>query len=181
MNALANLENSDDYQRLDESVQNYVKSIVGAIDIATLNQFQNAGQMNSWIDLNILQPIVNNQDNVREKIRNLFSLDKENLPADEYIFAVNSLVEEIANTLNLDPIVLKTKLEFFDISSSIDETKNSLPELSKEVDSLNSSFDSIEKSINNMASSLSLLDSTIKNVTDGTYLSGQEISKLLLK
>ncbi len=177
----ANLENSDDYQKLDENVQNYVKSMVGAIDIATLSQFQNAGQMNSWIDLNILQPIVNNQDNVREKLRSLFSLDKENLPADEYILAVNSLVEEIANTLNLDPIVLKTKLGFSDISASIDETKNSLPELSKEVDSLNSSFDSIEKSINNMASSLSLLDSTIKNVTDGTYLSGQEVSKLILK
>ena len=177
----ANLENSDDYQKLDENVQNYVKSMVGAVDIATLSKFQDANQMNTWIDLNILQPIVNNQDNVREKLRSLFSLDKESLPADEYIFAVNSLVEEIANTLNLDPIVLKTKLGFSDISASIDETKNSLPELSKEVDSLNLSFDSIEKSINNMASSLSLLDGVIKNVTDGTYLSGQEVSKLIMK
>ena len=177
----ANLENSDDYQKLDENVQNYVKSMVGAVDIATLSKFQDANQMNTWIDLNILQPIVNNQDNVREKLRSLFSLDKENLPADEYIFAVNSLVEEIANTLNLDPIVLKTKLGFSDISASIDETKNSIPELSKEVDSLNLSFDSIEKSINNMVSSLSLLDNAIKTVTDGTYLSGQEISKLIMK
>ena len=177
----ANLENSDDYQKLDENVQNYVKSMVGAVDIATLSKFQDANQMNTWIDLNILQPIVNNQDNVREKLRSLFSLDKENLPADEYIFAVNSLVEEIANTLNLDPIVLKTKLGFSDISASIDETKNSIPELSKEVDSLNLSFDSIEKSINNMVSSLSLLDGVIKNVTDGTYLSGQEVSKLIMK
>ena len=32
-----------------------------------------------------------------------------------------------------------------------------------------------------MVSSLSLLDNTIKSVTDGTYLSGQEVSKLILK
>ena len=77
--------------------------------------------------------------------------------------------------------MLKTKLGFSDISAQIDETKNSLPALSNEINSLDSSFDSIEKSINNVASSLSLLDNAIKNVTDGTYLSGQEISKLIIK
>ncbi len=60
------------------------------------------------------------------------------------------------------------------------ESQN-LPALSNEINSLDFSFDSIEKSINNMASSLSLLDNAIKNVTDGTYLSGQEISKLIIK
>ena len=77
--------------------------------------------------------------------------------------------------------MLKARLGFSDISAQIDETKNSLPALSSEINNLDSSFDSIEKSINNMVSSLSLLDSAIKNVTDETYLSGQEVSKLILK
>ena len=178
---IANLENKDDFQNLDEHTQNYIRNVISAIDINTLSKFQNATQMNSWIDLNILQPITQNKDNVQEKLSELFSLESQNLPADEYINAVNSLVEQIANTLNLDPIVLRTKLGFSDISAQIDETKNSLPALSNEINSLDSSFDSIEKSINNMASSLSLLDNAIKNVTDGTYLSGQEISKLIIK
>ena len=178
---IANLENKDDFQNLDEHTQNYIRNVIGAIDIDTLSKFQNATQMNSWIDLNILQPITQNKDNVQEKLSELFSLESQNLPADEYINAVNNLVNQIASTLNLDPIVLKTKLGFSDISAQIDETKNSLPALSNEINSLDSSFDSIEKSINNMASSLSLLDSAIKNVTDGTYLSGQEISKLIIK
>lgn len=178
---LASLENKDDYQKLNESTQNYVKSMINAVDIATLSKFQNAGQMNSWIDLNILQPITENKNNVQQKLSELFSLDTQNLPADQYISAVDSLVNQIASTLNLDLVVLKTKLGFSDISSQIEETKNSLPALSSEINSLDSSFESIEKSINNMASSLSLLDNTIKSVTDGTYLSGQEISKLILK
>ena len=178
---LANLENKDNYKNLNEETQNHIRAIVNSIDIGTLSNFQNASQMNSWIDLNILQPITQNKDNVQQKLSELFSLESQNLPADEYINAVNSLVEQIVTTLNLDPIVLKTKLGFSDISSQIDETKNSLPALASEINSLDSSFDSIEKSINNMVSSLSLLDNTIKSVTDGTYLSGQEISKLILK
>ena len=178
---IANLENKDDFQNLDEHTQNYIKNILNAIDIETLSKFKNASQMNSWIDLNILEPITQNKNNVQQKLSELFSLESQNLPADEYINAVNSLVNQIADTLNLDPIVLKTKLGFSDISAQIDETKNSLPALSSEITSLDSSFDSIEKSINNMVSSLSLLDNAIKNVTDGTYLSGQEISKLIIK
>jgi len=178
---IANLENHEDYQKLDESVQNYVKAMVNAVDIATLSKFQNANQMNSWIDSNILQPITQNKDNVQQKLSDLFSLETKNLSADEYINSINSLVEKIANTLNLDPIIIKAKLGFSDISSAVDETKNSLPAMSEEINSLDSSFESIEKSINNMISSLSLLDSAIKSVTDGTYLSGQEISKLIFK
>ena len=178
---IANLENKDDFQTLDEHTQNYIRNILNAIDIETLSKFQNTSQMNSWIDLNILEPIIQNKDNVQQKLSELFSLEAQNLPADEYINAVNDLVNQIANTLNLDPIVLKTKLGFSDISAQIDETKNSLPALASEINSLDSSFDSIEKSINNMLSSLSLLDNAIKTVIDGTYLSGQEISKLIIK
>lgn len=178
---LANLENKDNYKNASEEIQKYIREMTGAIDIKTLEGFENTSQMNAWIDLNILQPIIQNKGNVQQKLSELFSLESQNLPADEYISAVDGLVNQIAETLNLDPIVLKAKLGFSDISASVEETKNSLPALSAEINKLNSSFDSIEKSINNMVSSLSLLDNSIQRVTDGTYLSGQEISKLIMK
>ena len=92
---IANLENKDDFQNLDEHTQNYIRNVISAIDINTLSKFQNATQMNSWIDLNILQPITQNKDNVQEKLSELFSLESQNLPADEYINAVNNLVNSI--------------------------------------------------------------------------------------
>ena len=95
---IANLENKDDFQNLDEHTQNYIRNVISAIDINTLSKFQNATQMNSWIDLNILQPITQSKDNVQENLSELLSLESQNLPADEYINAVNNLVNQIAST-----------------------------------------------------------------------------------
>lgn len=95
---IANLENKDDFQNLDEHTQNYIRNVISAIDIDTLSKFQNATQMNSWIDLNILQPITQNKDNVQENLSELLSLESQNLLADEYINAVNNLVNQIAST-----------------------------------------------------------------------------------
>lgn len=65
------------------------------------------------------------------------------------------------------------------LNSMVDTT--SIKSLTSNISSVEKSLEGIEKSIVDVASSLSSLDDAIHKVTDGSYLSGQEISKLILK
>ena len=178
---IPNMINTQEYKSQIPEIQDYMKSMLKGIDFSELpEENRTYNGINKWVTENIVKPISENKNNVQNSLKELLSLDAEKFSEnkEEYNEKLNEFVNNIAETLKLDPNTIKRNLGLDNISTVIDESLKGVIDKAR---SLDGEIKAIQKSIDNLAPSLSDLESALRTVNEGHYLSGQEVAKLIAK
>ena len=104
------LGTNEDFQKLDENLQNEIKQITKNLGYEFYNGFNSEAEIINWID-NIVIPSLCDSD-LQNKIHELFTIDPSSIPVSEYVNLINSVMLDVTETIGGNESKLKLNLGF---------------------------------------------------------------------
>ena len=178
--ANAYLMTNEDYDNLDEQSKTAVSLIVNSINEGIASGFDSKVDVGAYVSKLISS--VNNNQEVKDALTNLFTVDFSKMSLDEAKSEIDRYIGILSDILGEDKNELKIRLGFDNVK--VDEISDSISDSISRIkpdafDTLNKSLDDLDKKSKDTVSSVKELNQILYDQSQGTKLTSEQAYKLI--